>query len=54
MADKGEEGYYSIGQLLPLVSLASIVIAAVETFDLRCGKRREDKKHKVPKGYQMI
>lgn len=54
MADKGEEGYYSIGQLLPLVSLALIVIAAAETFELRCGKRWEDKKHRVPKGYQMI
>lgn len=54
LEDKGEEGYYSIGQLLPLLSLASILIAILDAFTLGCGRRSKDEEHQGPKGYQMI
>ena len=54
LADKREEGYYSISQLLPLLSLATIVIAILDAFRLGCGRRSKDEKHKGSNGYQMI
>ncbi len=53
MEDRGEEGYYAIGQLLPVVSLALVVIAALEKIEFSCWKRSRDKKYKALEGYQM-
>ena len=54
MENKREEGYYSIGQLLPLVNLAVIVITALEQWRSPCGKRSSDKKHNGRGGYQEL
>ena len=50
MDNKGEEGYYSTGQLLPLVTLAVIVITALEQWRSPCGKRWANKEHNWPGG----
>ena len=55
MENKGEEGYYSIGQLLPLLSLATIVITALE--EVRCPsccRRSKNNKRMGPQGYEML